>query len=223
MEGRSGTRLWHPLGSRRLNAGARCAFLCAAAHVEGMTLPRKPLPPVNRQPQGISSGGQFAPNAHAEPDIALPTEKAHRSIALPDIPLRSGGSGSLPPLPPSTGGSGASRDDAEREESIKLMSSAVRKNAARLINRGARTINISARENNGTLRFDDVLDGNGNSIDDEDGSLAGSLTSDVNANRVGGGIPAEQILGTAKSAAIDSVALFDGELKIVGPGKPPRY
>lgn len=28
--------------------------------------------PPNRQPEGIPSGGQFAPNAHSEPDVSLP-------------------------------------------------------------------------------------------------------------------------------------------------------
>jgi hypothetical protein len=103
------------------------------------------------------------------------------------------------------------------------MTDAVKRQAAKLINGGARTINISARDNNGTLRFDDVLGAAGQSIDDEHGSLAQALTADVNANRVGGGIPAEQILGSRKSASIDAVALMEGEIKIVGPGKPPRY
>ncbi|QOD06095.1 hypothetical protein [Pseudarthrobacter sp. BIM B-2242] len=36
-----------------------------------MTLPKRPLPPVNRQPQGIPAGGEFAPNAHSESDVTL--------------------------------------------------------------------------------------------------------------------------------------------------------
>jgi hypothetical protein len=104
------------------------------------------------------------------------------------------------------------------------MAAAAKQYAAKLINGNARTITISARENNGTIRFDDVLGPNGYSIDDEDGSLAGSLTGAVNSRRPGGnGIPAEQILGNQKSATIEVAALMRGEIKIVGPGNPPRF
>lgn len=173
-----------------------------------MPLPKKPLSSANRQPQGIPAGGEFAPNVHAEPNVSLSA---------------GGGSGSLPPLPPNGGGSGGSNDDADREANIRLMTDAAKRHAAKLINGNAKTIDISARDNNGTLRFDDVLGPTGKSIDDEYGSLAQSLTIEVNANRPGGrGIPAEQILGNAKSASIDAAALLSGEIQIVGPGKPPR-
>jgi len=208
-----------------------------------MPLPKKPQPSVNRQPQGVPVGGQFAATTHSEPDVSLSAEKGYFSEENKDPNLAAaladdgdtgddpthdflasgGGNGSLPPLPPRNGGSGNKDDDKEREASVLLMTNAVKKHAAQIVNSGATTINISARDNNGTLRFDDVLRSNGQSIDDEYGSLARSLTGEVNANRVGGGIPAEQILGNAKSAAIDAVALFSGEIKIVGPGKPPRY
>lgn len=44
---------------------ARCSA-AAAAHTSGMS-----TSPVNRQPQGIPAGGQFAPSTHAEPALNL--------------------------------------------------------------------------------------------------------------------------------------------------------
>lgn len=44
---------------------ARCSAV-AAAHTSGMS-----TSPVNRQPQGIPAGGQFAPSTHAEPALNL--------------------------------------------------------------------------------------------------------------------------------------------------------
>lgn len=173
-----------------------------------MPLPKNPQPSVNRQPQGVPVGGQFAPTIHSEPEVSLSA---------------GGGNGSLPPLPPSGGGPGGPSDDAEREANIRLMTDAAKRHAAKLIHGNAKTIHISARDNNGTVRFDDVLGPTGKSIDDEYGSLAQSLTIEVNANRPGGrGIPAEQILGNTKSASIDVAALLSGEIKIVGSGRSPR-
>lgn len=201
-----------------------------------MPLPKKPQQSVNRQPEGIPVGGQFAATAHSEPDVTLAGEKAffteddnHPDLASTmeagrdtgDDPTHDflgagNGNGGQPPF--RTGGSGGSNDDDEEdlEANVKLMSDAVKMHGKKLINAQARTFKISAR-GNGTIYFDGVFDRNGNSIDDEDGSLAQALTVDVNSRRPGNiGIPASQILGSQKSAWIDAVALFDGEFKVTG-------
>lgn len=206
-----------------------------------MPLPKKPLSSVNRQPQGVPTGGQFAASAHSEPDVSLSAAEPFFTDADndPDImanaPAFDGDTGDEPAndllgegngnggQPPRNGGHGGSGggDDAERAADINLMASAMESVIKRMRrdeiiaggggNFKVDAISVAAREN-GTLYFTDILDEDGNSLD-KDGAFSDSLTFNVNANRIGGGIPAERILGDAKSALIDADALEQGEIR----------
>ncbi|MET4143800.1 hypothetical protein [Arthrobacter sp. UYCo732] len=171
-----------------------------------MPLPKKPLQSIDRQPQGVPVGGQFAATTHSEPDVTL--------TAGTPVLGGSGGDGGLPPI----GGSGRPGDDEERTASQNIVFTAASKHKQLRL---ARTISLSS-DHRGNLRVDDVAGPDGKSIqlDYRNAPLAGSLQLEINANVPGGrGLPAHHIIGDQKSVSIDAPALLKNEIKIVGLGK----
>lgn len=203
-----------------------------------MALPKTPPSNVNRQPQGVPVGGQFAATAHSESGVTLPTAKGHFSNADndPDIEKSlsadaptgdaptydllgaSGGSGGQPPSGGGNGGSGGG-DDAEREASVGRMTETVKHFTDKL--QDAKTICVSARDTNGTVCFDEVLDFRGTPLWNSK-ELASSMTFQLNSSRPGGGgTDAVHVIGDHKSASLDVEALKEGQIRIVGFGMPP--
>jgi hypothetical protein len=194
-----------------------------------MPLPKQPLSATNRQPQGIPAGGQFAPNAHAEPSVSLSAEKGFFTEADndPDIManasrfdgdtgddpthdlLAGGGSGNQPPSDPAVGAGGGG-DDEQRKDNQAVVTRAAKVHEDQLSS--ARFIYLSTNHR-GNIRVDGVENSDGNSSHDR---LVGSLNVEINGySPRGEGLPASHIIGDQKTATVDAQELIKGKIKIV--------
>lgn len=62
-----------------------CAFCEIAAHTPGMSNDTASSAGMNRAPKGISTGGQFAATAHAEPTLSLATERLSELVDVEEL------------------------------------------------------------------------------------------------------------------------------------------